>query len=355
MIALARRSDDIGMRLDHIVGAAFAVLLAGGCAAGDAMHMALHPSDPVAPSVGAEAATAQHEAEALYQVDVDPSSEPVVGNSKHAGPPKVTSKVGTGANAGIVGKWSGKIDMPKSGKDDPMGKMAESMAQLFLGGLSLELRSNNTFVLNVMVPIEGTYARSGRNLTLTPTMVAGMTQDEARKMRQADGKATPEMKPMRGSIAADGSNIVLQTDNKKEGELVFRRAAPEKPVVATVTSSEKALVGAWKGSVSMAVPPNASAAEREKAEMGMRVLNGTLELELRANNTFKMRMMMELEGKWSVKSGKVRLDVTGLAGMGPSTSSKGDPLELTVADSGRSLEVHKKGPGGTESMTFKRK
>ena len=343
------------MRLDHIVGAAFAVLLAGGCAAGDAMHMALHPSDPVASPVATEAATAQHEAEALYQVDVDPSSEPVVGNSKHVGPPKVTSKVGTGASADIVGKWSGKIDMPKSGKDDPMGKMAESMAQMFLSGLSLELRPDNTFVLNMMVPIQGTYSRKGNSLTLTPTLVAGMTPEEAKKLRKADGKPVPDMKPMSGRIAANGASISLLSENKKDGELVFRRAAPEKAVVATVSASEKPYVGHWKGTVQMDAPPSASAEEKQKADLSMKMLNDSLELHLRANNTFTMRMMMELEGKWRSKGGKLVLDVTGLAGMGPATSTKGDPLELTVVEGGKALQVSKKGTNGTEAMTFRRK
>lgn len=347
------------MRLEQIVGAAFAALLMGGCAAGEAMQMALHPSDAPSSLVVTETAATVADGEALYQVDADPASEPVLAAPKTASGPKPTSKtgpsVGSGKNADIVGKWSGKIDMPKGEKNDPMAKMAESMAQLFLGGLSLELRADNTFVLNVMVPIEGTYTRSGRNLTLTPQKVAGMTQAEAKKMREAEGKPSPDMGPMRGSIAADGRSIALRPDDKKEGDLVFRRAAPEKPVVATVSAAEKPLVGAWKGSVSMPVPPKASAAEREKALMGMKVLNETLELELRADNTFKLRLMLELEGKWSVKSGKVRLDVTGMSGMGPATSSKGDPLELTIAASGQALEVRKQGPGGTEAMTFKRK
>ena len=336
------------MKPYHVVGAALAVVLTGGCGVGNAMDMVFHPSTPLSSSASPEAPHMEARAAAIYQTDDSRGSKAV------AAQPKVASRPPAGKNVDIVGRWDGKLDLPKTAKDDPMAQMAGSMAKMFLGSLSLEFRPDSTFTLNIMVPIEGTYTRVGRNLTLTPKTMAGLTEAEAIKLGKAEGKTPREIKALKGTISANGATISLQGDAQHKGDLQFRRAAPEKPVVPSVNAAERPFVGHWKGDVDMQPSPSASAADKEKAQMAERMLKATLELQLRADNTFKMRMVMELEGRWSVKGGKVVLKVTGLAGMGPPTSGTSEPLELIISEGGNTLTASKKDADGTESLTFRR-
>ena len=336
------------MKPYHVVGAALAVVLTGGCGVGNAMEMVFHPSTPPSPSTSVEASRAQASAATTYQIDDSR------GSKAEASQPKVASRPPAGKNGDIVGRWDGKIDLPKPSKDDPMAQMAGSMAKMFLGSLSLEFRPDSTFTLNVMVPIEGTYTREGRNLTLKPKTIAGLTEAEATKLSKSKGMATREIKLLKGTISANGRSISIKGDDQKGGDLVFARAAPEKPVVSSVKADERPFVGTWRGEVDVHPSATATAEEKERALMTARMLKDTLNLQLRADNTFKMRMMMELEGRWSVKGGKVVLKVTGLAGMGRPTSGTSEPLELIISEGGNSLTASKKDADGTESLTFRR-
>lgn len=349
---LSSGTDHWSMKPWSVVCAALAVVLSGGCAAGTALQMALHPSDS-SESPRPSAAHAETAAAAQYAVDDD---QQYAADDDHEIPneAEIAPVSSTGERSGVVGRWKGKLEAPKDGAEGPMAQMAVGMAKMFLGSLSLELRPDHTFSLNVFVPIEGTYRLEGRSITLTPKTVAGLTEAEAKEMGKAEGKPAKPLKPLKGTIAANGASISLEADDEQGGNLLFERAKPEPPVVSKVSADEKPLVGRWRGSVDVQIPASATDEERKKAAVAARMLHESLELTLRADRRFTLRMMMELEGHWRVSKGQVVLNVDGLAGMGKADSSSSEPVELTIGEGGALLSATKKRPTGTETLSFRR-
>lgn len=271
-----------------------------------------------------------------------------------------SSKDGGGLSASksagpdIMGKWKGKIEMPKSeDEDNPFGKMAEAMAGMFTGNMALEFLPEDRFRLSFMgIPIEGKVERKGLDLTLHTDRAMGMTVEEAKK-------TNPDFKQetMLAKISADGSKITISDlgDDKSKGTMVFERAKeePKKQVASTVSDAEKDLVGDY--TAKMEGSPG-QMDEKEQSEFKMaEAMMQTSTLELRADNTFKMMMMLEMEGTWKVEDGKISLHMTKIMGMpddGKSTS-KNDDMVLKVEPGGR-LTTSEGGPKGM-TLVFQKK
>ncbi len=101
----------------------------------------------------------------------------------------------------IVGKYKVKLgEMPK---DFPGGEAAMKVAESMASGMSLELKSDKTFVLNVpMASINGTWALAETTLTLTPkvdgtNVTTGKNEPLALKV-SSDGKTLTPTKNMGG-------------------------------------------------------------------------------------------------------------------------------------------------------------
>lgn len=260
----------------------------------------------------------------------------------------------------IVGKWKGDLKMPETSKDDPMAKMGEAMAQMFLGNLTLEFLEGGKFKLTMMgMPVEGSVSRKGNEIELKPEMVLGMTVEEARKMN-AENKGAEIMKndePMLGTISADGTEIKLKgKSDKSGGEMVFKRAKdePEKPVKTTVSSAEQGFVGHWGAEMEGTAP--ASMSDKEKQEWKMaEMMVKTAALELRADNTFKMTLMFDFEGTWKMDSGNLVLKMTKAMGMdGGTPSADNEDLKLRSEDGGKRLVSDQPGPGGAKLIFVKK-
>lgn len=114
--------------------------------------------------------------------------------------------------ADLVGTWkvnSAAMQMPTSSGGDAKQKMGAEMAKAMLGNMSLELKADKTFVLNMMLAIEGNWTFADNNVTLTPTKMMGM---DVSKM-PASTKAT--QKPMVCMLSADGKQLTLQDSSGK--------------------------------------------------------------------------------------------------------------------------------------------
>ena len=61
-----------------------------------------------------------------------------------------------------------------------------------MGDIKLEFKPGNKFAMNMMVPLEGSFTRNGRKLTLTVEKVAGVTAKEAKKDVVETGFPEPE-------------------------------------------------------------------------------------------------------------------------------------------------------------------
>lgn len=313
---------------------------------GDPPAIAAAPSEaPPSPATDAGAPTPNPTTEKVERRDAPlraaAPKAPAPAKERYAGDP----------NADLIGMWKGEIQMPKAAADDPMAKMAEGMAKMLMGRLKLEIKPGNAFVLNMMFPIEGTLARKGSKLTLKPTKMMGMTPDEAKKAAAEQGAADMDMESMTATVSKDGKTITVANDKPEDGRMVFTRAPAENRIVlATVTAEEKPFVGEWKGEMSGGGPAGATAEEKKQAEAMLKVMNSGLGLTLRADNTFTMNMMMELEGKWKAKGGKVTLELLELAGMG-GNQAQNDPVVFQATDGGKTLRATKEG----QTITFRKK
>jgi len=267
---------------------------------------------------------------------------------------------GASATSDIIGKWKGDIKMPETNKDDPMAKMGEAMAQMFLGNLTLEFVEGGKFKLTMMgMPVEGSVSRKGNEIELTPETVLGMTVEEARKMN-AENKGAELMKndePMLGTISADGSEITLKgKSDKSGGEMVFKRAKdePEKPVKSTVAAAEQGFVGEWGAEMEGAAP--ASMTDKEKQEWKMaEMMVKSATLNLRADNTFRMTLMFDFEGTWKKEGDVLVLKMTKALGMdGGTPSADNEDLKLRSEAGGSRLISDQPGPGGAKLVFVKK-
>lgn len=119
--------------------------------------------------------------------------------------------VAVGCGPNLEGKYKGSIE---GAQDNPF-------AQAMAGNLSLELKKDKTFLLNLIVPIEGKWSASGSKLTLTAEKVMGMTVDEMKKNSPPGSNQNDMDKPMEFHIQ-DGGKKLVSVDNK-DGALVFVR------------------------------------------------------------------------------------------------------------------------------------
>lgn len=112
------------------------------------------------------------------------------------------------SGGGVVGKYKGEIELPADQKNNPLAGMASGLA----GSLSLELKADKTFNMNMMFPVEGTYTVSGNTVELTTTKAMG------------NAVSAGSSKPMRLTIEDGGKSLVLVDEKQPEkGKLKFVR------------------------------------------------------------------------------------------------------------------------------------
>lgn len=250
----------------------------------------------------------------------------------------------------ISGKWKGEIKMNASSKDDPMAKFGEAMAQMMLGNLTLEFLPGDKFKLSMMgMPIEGSYQRSGNELTLKPEQAMGMSAEE---MKESDPKFSTDT--LKATVSEDGTQITVRNDKGKteEGEMVFKRYTEDakKDVASTVSGAEKPLVGSYKCEFEGEKPAKMTAQEESEWKMGEAMMSAAT-LDLYADNTFKINLMLEMTGKWKVEGGEAKLHMTGMAGMPEDGKSSGkNDMNLRIEPGGR-LVLDGKGPANMK-MAF---
>lgn len=238
--------------------------------------------------------------------------------------------------------WKGELKMPEAKKDDPGAQMGEAMVKMFTAGLKLEFPDEGHFKLTLMgMPMEGDVERNGDSLTLKPMRLMGMTPEEAKKASKNSSAMSDDFsKPIEGTISADGGTIVLKGKKAEEGEMVFVRGtadtdpgsgAQSASTKSTVTSEESAWVGRYKADP--ATLDESKLTDEQKADLPMvKAALSTATVDLRADNTFTMTMMLDFEGDWKIENGLVRLNPTKAMGMEAGKDSKNDPILFELRD-----------------------
>lgn len=262
-------------------------------------------------------------------------------------------------NAVLIGRWKGRIELPKASKDDPAAAMAEAMVGALASSIELSFDEADGFKLSLMgLPMGGTYEFDGKNLTLHPKTFMGMSESEINSMVPKGEKGPKDFtKPMEGSISGDNTTIRLDSGNPKDGVMVFEKAKPAEPKKVdkpTVKGIEEGLVGTYKG--------DASSIDKSKLSQEQRnmqtIITGMIEnasLVLHADNSFTMNLMVEMEGSWIATGGKLQLTPTKIFGITPSNgaSVRSEIFDLWVKDNGQTLELMPRA-SGEPTFAFRR-
>lgn len=132
--------------------------------------------------------------------------------------PKVTP---TASSSPAIGKWEGKMMAPPGKENDEMFQKAV----LVVGQVPLEIKGDNTFLMNMKGPVEGSWKQSGDRYELTLEKMMGRTMDEIISMTKPDAAAEAEMrKPMVLMISKDGKVLKQADIGPTEGIMVFSKA-----------------------------------------------------------------------------------------------------------------------------------
>lgn len=266
--------------------------------------------------------------------------------------PAAESGGATQASNSLMGTYKVVIDMPEGKKDDPGAEFGKAMTGMLAGGAKLEIQDGNRFKLTLMgMPVEGPYTLDGKKITLTPDKVMGMTPAEAQKMNP-NGKM--DMTPMVGIVSDDFKTIEIQPDKKGQAGMKFSKEAsvPKGPIKETVNETEKAWVGEYSGNVEMPAPKD----DKEKQEQAMaKAMAASLSLNLKADNTFTMNMMFELEGTWSAADGKIDIEPLKVLGMeSDKNASKPNAIHGALGSDGKTITIDDPKQTGTK-MVFTKK
>ena len=137
----------------------------------------------------------------------------------------VLSGCGGNRETQLVGNWkvnptSLKLPTPAPGNDPAAAQMGQQMAQNMLSSMSLDLKADKTFAMNMMFQMEGNWVLTGNDVNLTMTKMAGQ---DISKMPNAD-KIKGE--PLTLTLSGDGQQLTMVDKTGKPspfGSLVFAK------------------------------------------------------------------------------------------------------------------------------------
>jgi hypothetical protein len=107
----------------------------------------------------------------------------------------------------IVGTW--KVDTAKTQFEGKMDEIEKKQMMAIMESMSLELKEDKTFNMEVIFPIEGTWALAGNKLSLTPKTKPGETVKMAANAFDVD---------------ASGTTMSAKVEEKPAGTLVLTKS-----------------------------------------------------------------------------------------------------------------------------------
>ncbi len=221
-----------------------------------------------------------------------------------------STQAAKGADAGLAGKWYGTLK--------PIGKLDETNKALaaMMGNaqVDLELGADGKFKMAMMgTDIEGGYRIEKQTLTLTYEKVMGMDLKSPDPNSFVSAFAEEFKEPEKGEIRDGGKTLFFpgRKGLSGEAEMTFTRepppAAPMGP--KSVSPAEEKLVGRYVYDESFVVKLEGTKAQQSAQKM-VNSMSRRFKLELRADNSFELEMMLPMRGKWKEKDGRVTLHVT---------------------------------------------
>lgn len=125
--------------------------------------------------------------------------------------------------AALIGSYNGEVVVPDSQKDNPMVKMAQSM----LGAVTLQLKADKSFLMQMGGPVEGKWSLEEGVVKLQAEKVMNMTIAEAKAeaaKQQGMSMGVEQLeKPMEFTV--NEGVLQLKAGGAEQGNLVFRKTA----------------------------------------------------------------------------------------------------------------------------------
>lgn len=120
-------------------------------------------------------------------------------------------------------------------------------------------------------------------------------------------------------------------------------------LLAGCANQEAQIVGQWKADASkMNIPEGKTAQEKMGAQMAQQMLSN-MTLDLKADKTYVMNMMMNMEGNWKLENNAIVLEMTKMGNMDLSKMPKGSqqskPLILNISSDNKTLTMQAPGEG----------
>ncbi len=189
-------------------------------------------------------------------------------------------------------------------------KLSGSWKDDRLNSLVITNEDHYLLTLGGVIPIEGKVTIEGRNFTLTPETVMGLTRDEQTKLAKP-GKVfggNNSNKPVTGTLSEDGKTLTLDYYGKSKLTLKPYTVAQKKTGPDSVTEAERKLVGEYIEKIDLT---KAKPTEREQlkrvSEMPMATKS---KLKLLVDNSFELTIGFLIEGRWTVQEDKVILQIS---------------------------------------------
>lgn len=134
---------------------------------------------------------------------------------------------GCGGNreASLPGTWkinADKMNLPGGNSGNAVQQMGANVARGMMANMTLELKGDKTFTMNMMFPMEGSWSFDGASskVSLKMTKIAGT---DISKMPNANAA---NQKPMVLTLSGDGRQLTMENPSGKPspmGEMVFEK------------------------------------------------------------------------------------------------------------------------------------
>jgi hypothetical protein len=109
-----------------------------------------------------------------------------------------------GRDQEFVGKW--KVNFPTAG--DKKDAQESAAIQSLSSAMSLELKPDKTFTMNMLTPMQGTWTSSGNSVVLSVTQEGGKPMDKTVNLE----------------LSSDGKSMQAKTDEGKDnGDVTFTK------------------------------------------------------------------------------------------------------------------------------------
>lgn len=195
------------------------------------------------------------------------------------------------------------MPVPKPSTAKVLSSWREINGKRFHLASTMEILADKTFRWEYEgIPMTGSYKKSANNYDLTVQTAFGQPIEI---IQSASGNGLKMVSQTLKAQTDSSGNLNLFASGAKDAAVVFRPGKIDEIGPASVTAEEKPLVGEFIGRAKMDGVGVTDEAQQEQVLERLQNMN----LVLRADNTFRIDMIVRFSGRWHVDKTKLYLEV----------------------------------------------